>query len=118
MKKLFIILSIISIITLMGCSTSDGVRTGKVIKLSKKGIISKTSEGEMMLGDGNASKSWLFSIEKSNEKIYQDVQTALEKECVVKLYYNQVAWVWPWEADTDYFIKKVVFSDTTVKTVD
>ena len=81
-KRLFItflILILISVayIFICGMSYSTGTRTGIVIKLSQKGYVFKTYEGELNLGgisegDGTImpTRIWKFSVDRNNVAIY------------------------------------------------
>jgi hypothetical protein len=90
---------------------SDGKRMGYLMKISKKGVLFKTYEGELNLnvasaGDVTAvmgSNIWAFSV--ISEEVYQDLQKYEGK--AVKLSYKQKMRSFPWQGDTDYFVYEV-----------
>lgn len=89
---------------------SDGIRAGKVMKLSKKGILFKTWEGQMDLGglyeaEGTATTIWDFSIQ--DKAIVDSLYKAMESGSRTRLYYHQNFYTFPWQGKTDYFIDKV-----------
>lgn len=65
-------ISILMILSLAGCACgrgySEGERTGTVYKLSRKGLVFKSWEGEMLLGgarqtdQGAVANVWAFTI--------------------------------------------------------
>jgi hypothetical protein len=91
---------------------SEGDRAGVVSKLSKKGYIIKTSEGELNVGAqgqvGNMSNNlWAFTIAGGDEKLTKDIEDAMTSGKRVKLHYEQRYLKFFWMGDTDYFITKV-----------
>jgi len=61
-KLFFLVLFIIAILyAIYHFSFSSGVRSGKLVKLSKKGLIFRTYEGTLDLGSGD-KLTWDFSI--------------------------------------------------------
>ena len=109
---LSVILVFVSYIYICGMSYSSGTRTGIVIKLSRKGYIFKTYEGELNLGgisegDGTImpTRIWKFSVNRNNDSIY-DVITKTEGKHV-RLYYKEVIKNFFWQAETPYLIEKV-----------
>lgn len=59
----FAVLTVIGVITVLvlNFSYSDGVRSGRLVKLSKKGVLLSTYEGTLDLGSGD-QLTWDFSI--------------------------------------------------------
>jgi hypothetical protein len=81
---------------------SDGERKGTLIKITKKGNVFKTVEGEMWLSCRqmmNAEKFY-FSIE---DKALADSLTNLQDECV-QLSYKQFRGTLPWRGDSKYIV--------------
>ncbi|MBI1780263.1 MAG: 6-phosphogluconate dehydrogenase [Sphingobacteriales bacterium] len=81
---------------------SEGERKGSLIKISKKGNVFKTYEGEMWLScrqTVNAEK-FLFSIA---DKSIADSLEKLQDECV-QLKYKQYRRTLPWRGDSEYLI--------------
>ncbi len=101
---------------LAGCNMnySDGVRSGIVQKISHKGLICKTYEGELVL-DGFKSRAkgssqtvtnvWAFSAE--DPKVVAELEKASEVGYRVKLTYTGVAFKAPCKGDTRYTVTKV-----------
>jgi hypothetical protein len=87
---------------------SEGTRAGQLIKISKKGVVLKTNEGELNMGglrvgsanDGLEGNLWQFSV------LEQDVLEKLEASegKRVKLSYKERYRSMPWQGDTNYFI--------------
>ena len=88
---------------------SEGTRAGTLIKISKKGYIFKTYEGQLKLGgidlkkEDGLSDTWSFSVRK--EEIYRKLEK-LQGEKVV-LRYEEINYAMPWQGDTDYFIIEI-----------
>jgi hypothetical protein len=110
-KKMAIILIILSLLTGFGYymyrtwSLSDGTRTGVLFKISKKGVIFKTYEGQIHLGGSNIMSNqsvWDFSAK--DEAVYNEIQKFEGKN--VKLHYKQLVDPFPWQGDTEYIVYK------------
>jgi hypothetical protein len=91
---------------------SEGDRAGVVSKLSRKGYIIKTSEGELNVGAqgqvGNMSNNlWAFTVDGGNSKLVKDIEDAMTTGKRVKLHYEQRYLKFFWMGDTEYFITKV-----------
>jgi hypothetical protein len=117
-RKLFIGLLVIALIgvALAFLSTqmaySEGDRAGVVSKLSKKGYVFKTHEGELNVGAqgqvGNMSNNlWQFTIAGGDEKLSKDIEDAMTTGKRVKLHYEQRYMKFSWMGDTEYFVTKV-----------
>lgn len=116
-KRLLIILILVSIIASVGyylwCSQtySDGNRAGYLVKISRKGYIFKTYEGQlnvnpMGMGIGNAATGgsvWEFSV--SDDATFNKMQEYEGKQ--VSLHYREVIKNFPWQGDTKYFVDGV-----------
>ncbi|MEQ1734185.1 MAG: hypothetical protein ABL940_10955 [Bacteroidia bacterium] len=91
---------------------SEGMRAGTLVKLSKKGYLFKTWEGElsqtMFVGDQSAasstSKLWEFSVNGNNEALVNQLNEALLSGRRIKLNYEEKYLVFSWQGDTKYFI--------------
>ncbi len=94
-------------------SYSDGFRVGTPIKLSHKGNIIKTWEGELNIGgltssaEGVIPTTWEFSIHGSDEEVREALNTAIERGTRVKLYYKEKYTRFFWQGDTKYFVYEV-----------
>lgn len=85
---------------------SDGSRTGTLFKISRKGVVFKTYEGQLHLAGSmliNQQSTWDFSV--VNAEVYKQMQEFEGK--VVTLHYRQVVDAFPWQGDTDYLVYKV-----------
>jgi hypothetical protein len=115
-KRFFLAISILAIVGvgayLWVCNWtySEGTRAGYLIKISKKGVVFKTYEGQLNLGGfqsdestGLAGNIWNFSVYK--DAIYEELQQN-EGDKVV-LHYRQKYKAMPWQGKTDYFIYKI-----------
>ena len=93
-------------------SYSIGYRAGNVMKLSKKGVVFKTWEGELNVGglqEGSvsdvATTVWEFSV--SDENIVKDIEKAVDNNSKVKLRYEEKYFQLDFFGDTKYFITAV-----------
>ncbi|CAN5146544.1 hypothetical protein BH09BAC2_BH09BAC2_16810 [soil metagenome] len=85
---------------------SDGERTGLLTKLSRKGNVFKTYEGEMLIGNFQQSpnvmvpEKFIFSVknEALAEKLMQLQGTT------VSVIYNQYRKTLPWRGDSEYLV--------------
>lgn len=92
---------------------SDGMRAGQVIKLTKKGVIFKTYEGELNLllmpstnTQGTLTPNvWNFSV--LNKEIANKVMQASATGERLELYYKERYFKFPWQGDTKYFVYAV-----------
>jgi hypothetical protein len=85
---------------------SEGTRSGNLFKISKKGILFKTYEGQLHLGGSqmmSATSIWEFSAK--NEEVYNMIQKNEGKD--VKLSYIQMVNPFFWQGDTDYIVTGV-----------
>ncbi len=112
MRKVLIILVLIFISIVVGYFSfiyyvpySEGVRSGELIKISKKGVVIKTWEGEISQGISGA-QIFQFSVEDKQKKEVLDLQKYQGK--YVKVYYKERYKNLFWLGDTKYFITKVV----------
>lgn len=86
---------------------SSGTRSGQLLKLSRKGYVFKTHEGQLFLGVYTPAQPsmapgniWEFSVK--NKQVYQEIQKLEGKQ--VKLYYKEHFRTFPWQGDTKYFV--------------
>ena len=95
---------------------SDGERTGVVRKLSHKGYVFKTWEGELQMSSFvtpadptqtiNGGNIWLFSAE-SNDATINALKSAEQHGQRVTLHYKQYMKTFFWRGETPYFITGV-----------
>ncbi|WP_144894956.1 6-phosphogluconate dehydrogenase [Lutibacter sp. Hel_I_33_5] len=83
---------------------SEGVRSGELIKISKKGLLIKTWEGEISQGVSGA-QIFKFSIEDKEEIVIKNMQ--LFQGRYVKVTYKERFGSLFWLGDTNYFITKI-----------
>jgi len=116
-KRIFIIL-FLGAIALFSFSYwgsySEGVRSGMVVKISKKGFLFKTYEGQLNLQTFGANKSpnmvsesFEFSVEGDREdlvKILEDASLSGER---VSLKYTERLVKFFWRGETKYFVTEV-----------
>ena len=91
---------------------SEGIRSGELIKISNKGMIFKTWEGELSQGIAGA-QIFKFSILDSDEKIIEQMKE-MQGE-YVKVNYIERYRTFPWWGDTSYYITEVVKEDSPFK---
>ncbi|MGB1120447.1 MAG: hypothetical protein ACPG3Z_00515 [Saprospiraceae bacterium] len=84
---------------------SQGTRVGKVVKISKKGVIFKTWEGQLNYGDNK--DLWEFSISNSQEQVRVNIDDANKADKRVELFYKEKYVTFPWRGDTKYLVYKV-----------
>ena len=84
---------------------SEGYRAGKLVKISYKGVIFKTWEGEISQGVSNA-QVFTFSVEDKEKEVIKLLQKY--QGDYVKLTYKERYRTFPWLGDTRYFVTKVV----------
>ena len=107
------IIFVIVMIFLHVANYSTGYRAGVPIKMSHKGTIFKTWEGEMNIGglttsaEGVMPTSWSFSVKKGNEQVRQEIESAIDNGKRVKLHYKEKFAILFWRGDTKYFVYKV-----------
>lgn len=108
----FFIMLLISIayVFICGISYSEGTHSGVLYKVSKKGFVFKTYEGELNLGgfsegDGTvmSQKIWNFSVK---EKDMFDKLTSFQGKRVV-VNFKEVIRVFFWQGETRYFVTDV-----------
>jgi hypothetical protein len=98
-------------------SYSKGVRSGIILKVSEKGVMFKTVEGEMNMqiltsgpNQNLATQIWIFSVEKSKKDIIEKLQKASLTGERVELKYVQRYMKFFWRGDTEYFVTDVIFN--------
>ncbi|WP_408037703.1 6-phosphogluconate dehydrogenase [Tenacibaculum amylolyticum] len=111
MKKIlaFILLAIILLATayyafIYYSTYSEGVRSGELIKFSRKGVVVKTWEGEISQGISGA-QIFKFSVEDTKKEVIADLEKFQGR--YVKVYYIERFGTLFWLGDTKYFITKV-----------
>ena len=115
--KRLILLTILVFISyflfLIFANYSEGTRTGFVTKISKRGYVFKTFEGELnygfFSGTANTGKPvdnvWYFSV--TNSRVAYDVEKASESGRKVTLFYHQKYKALFFRGDTEYLVYQV-----------
>lgn len=93
---------------------SEGTRAGQVIKVSKKGIVFKTWEGQLNMQSFGAVKSdnslaevFTFSVKKGNDEVYNMLEAVALTGERVNLHYEEKFATLPWMGDSKFFIVKI-----------
>ncbi len=92
----------------------EGVRAGKILRLSKKGMLFKTYEGQLNLETFGALKgaspimeSFDFSVESSDETTIKELEAVALTGERINLHYIKRYKIFPWRGDTKYFATSV-----------
>ncbi len=106
MKKILIYTVIFAIVSvtiyflfLYYASYSQGYRAGELIKITRKGYVFKTWEGELSQG---VSEAQLFRFSVTDDEIIEKLKNLQGQQ--VKLTYKERFKTMPWWGDTEYFI--------------
>ncbi len=83
---------------------SEGVRSGELIKISRKGVMVKTWEGEISQGISGA-QIFSFSVEDNQKEVIDKLQEFQGR--YVKVTYKERYGILFWLGDTKYFITHV-----------
>jgi uncharacterized protein YxeA len=111
MKRILIIIAAVCVLVLAGYFAfiyyvpySKGYRSGELIRMSHKGVIMKTWEGELSQGV-SGSQIFSFSVLDSDQKVIDSLND-LEGQ-YVKLTYVERYKTFSWWGDSRFFIKAV-----------
>ena len=92
----------------------EGVRAGTVLRISKKGMIFKTYEGQLNVqtfgairGANPITEAFDFSVSATDEQVINELQEVALSGERVNLHYVARYVAFPWRGDTKYFITKV-----------
>ena len=92
----------------------EGVRAGTVLRVSKKGIIFKTYEGQLNLDSFGALKgttpfaeTFNFSVEKNKTDVVRELEAVALSGERVNLHYIKRYVGFPWRGETKYYITQV-----------
>ncbi len=83
---------------------SEGVRSGELIKISRKGVMAKTWEGEISQGISGA-QIFSFSVLDKDKEVIEKLKEYQGK--YVKLVYIERYATFFWLGDTKYFVTAV-----------
>jgi len=91
---------------------SNGDRVGHLLKITEKGLLFKTYEGELntgvvQIGNQTATPSpiWTFSVPHDMTAVFDSLNAFQGQE--VKVHYRQRLYTFPWQGDSDYFVDQV-----------
>ena len=97
---------------------SSGVRAGVILKVSNKGAIFKTYEGQLDLlsfgavkSSNQLSQTFEFSIEKDQMNLIKELEEVALSGERIRLRYDEKYVVLPWRGDTKYFVTEVERSE-------
>lgn len=108
---LFLVFSFFGILVfgILG-DNSEGVRIGIPVKLSYKGWIWKTWEGELMvrgvLTEG-IPYVWEFSICDRDEAKIKKITEAIEGQKTIEIKYSSKIFNWRWNQKTEYCVEEI-----------
>jgi hypothetical protein len=96
---------------------SKGSRAGTVVKMSERGVMFKTWEGQLNLGGlsgetgSPASSLWDFSVDGSEKEVLKALEAASLSGGRLKLHYKEKFVQFDFRGDTKYFIYQVETPD-------
>lgn len=95
-----------------GLTYSEGTRSGILTKVSKKGYVFKTYEGELIIGglnegDGAIMPATIFKFSILDQKVYHQLEADQGRKVIV--YYKEVIKNFFWQGETNYFVYQVSF---------
>jgi len=107
---LIFVVGFILFVFVAGLTYSEGTRSGVLTKVSERGFIFKTYEGEINIGglndgDGTIMPVTIFKFSTTDPRVYYQLEALQGKKVVV--HYKQVIKNFFWQGDTDYFIESV-----------
>lgn len=111
MKKYLIRFTVLIVVAFFGYFAfiyyvpySEGVRSGELIKFSKKGVTFKTWEGEMSQGISGA-QIFQFTVPNKEKEVVEKMENLQGR--YVKLSYVERYRTFSWWGDTRYFVTAV-----------
>ncbi|MEI8137221.1 MAG: 6-phosphogluconate dehydrogenase [Bacteroidota bacterium] len=107
---LVLILIVAAFYFVCGMAYSEGTRSGILVKVSKKGYVFKTYEGELNIGGINQGEGTIipltvFKFSTTKKQVYDSLENYQGRKVVLK--YRQVIKNFFWQGETDYFIDHV-----------
>jgi hypothetical protein len=108
-----LLLCVATVAFLYFANFSSGFRTGVPIKMSNKGVLFKTWEGELNVGglantaEGAIPATWAFSVKKSDKDVIEKIDQAIVHGNRVKLLYHEKYVKFFWLGDTKHFVHDV-----------
>lgn len=113
MKKAAIVILVVLLLPLIYINFfdtySDGTRVGHVVKMSHKGFLLKTWEGQLDVAgsatDVQGRVLWEFSVD--DDDIVRQIETAQTQGKRVKIHYQEEVYVAPWRGETNYIVDRI-----------
>jgi len=120
-KRFFLTLFLFILILLAGIFSflywgiyDEGIRAGTVVRVSKKGIVFKTYEGQLNLesfgalkGTSTFAETFDFSVELAEPDVVRELEAVALSGERVNLHYIKRYAKFPWRGKTLYFIREV-----------
>ncbi len=108
---IIVVLGILAVYT----NYSQGYRSGIIMKMSRKGVLIKTYEGQLNTGGFSGDVSggdmtsmiWNFSVRSSEKEVIRSIEEAVDRGKRVKLYYKEKYFTLPFWGETKYFVDSV-----------
>lgn len=121
MKKIFGIIIVLVVVIIISTFSfyywgvyDKGIRAGVVLRVSQKGMLFKTYEGQLNVDAFGALKgvhpmmeSFDFSVESDKQDVIKELEAVALTGERVNLHYIKRYKAFPWRGDTPYFITKV-----------
>lgn len=117
LKKTLILIIVVglAVLAFLYFATYDeGVLAGKVLRISKKGVIFKTYEGKLNLdtfgalkGASPIAESFDFSVEGNEDQVIKVLEEVALSGERVNLHYKKVYTKFPWRGETKTFVTSV-----------
>lgn len=108
----FLMLASVAYYYICGFAYSEGTRSGILTKVSKRGFVFKTYEGELIIGglnqgDGAVLPGVIFKFSIVDRSVYDQLEADQGRKVI--LHYKQVIKNFFWQGETDYFVHQVTF---------
>lgn len=114
MKRSFFVAMLAVFLSACGVDYGDGSRVGVVQKISHKGLIWKTYEGELVMDgfrmkqkQGNASGGNVWTFSAASKSVADEIDRTASLGHPVKLTYVEKLFNPPWVGGTSYMVVKV-----------
>jgi len=91
---------------------SEGYRSGKLVKITNRGVIFKTWEGTLSQGVSDELQ-FHFSVQDDDKEVIDKLLNLQGRS--VKLTYIERFGTFPWLGDSNYFVKEVQEVDEIIK---
>jgi len=92
----------------------EGVMAGKILRISKKGVVFKTYEGKLSLESFGALKSvspiaetFDFSVENNKKEVIKQLEEVALSGERINLHFVKRYMAFPWRGNTKYFAVQV-----------